>query len=92
MLSQVTQGPRERLGDLLPQGEHLVGQRAQLIRRDAVLAEPAGDLLQAVGGGLQEVGRVGPGLPGPAHDATPACSAAIRPRIPLTSPGASAWQ
>ena len=69
------------------QVERLGGQRPQLLGRHVLVAQPPGDLLQALGVGGQAAGGVGAGHPG-----TSAPSAAIRPRIPLTRPGASAWQ
>src|SRR5262245_36751095 len=73
------------VGDPAGQLQRLVGQGPQLLGRDVLLAHAPGDLLEA-----RRVRRQA--LAGPAHCETPAASVAMRPRIPLTSPGASAWQ
>ena len=81
------QGAWQPLGDLGAKGQGLVGERFPLVRRNVLVTQPAGDVLQPRRGGLegQRVVRSG-------QRATSLSSAAMRPRMPLTRPGASLWQ
>jgi hypothetical protein len=86
------QRARQPLRDLGPEGQHLVGQGAQLLGRDGGVADAAGDLLEPGGGGLQGAQLAGRPLGGRVAQRVTSASPAIRPRMPLMRPAASVWQ